>query len=380
MRVLYWSPLFRPYIGGLENFAAQLVPALRLRGHEILVVTSHDYLELPDDGEFNGIQIRRFHFRDALGDTRLNRLMKLRHDVALLKRDFAPSLIHVNANFSVADCFHVLTAHAYPAPTVITLHNQWREEKKEADTTLAQAMTNADWVTCVSQASLCQARAVLPKITDRSSVIYNGLEVPVVPPTPLPWKPPRLLCLGRLSREKGFDLAFTAFASIADRFPDLRMTIAGDGPERKYLESETVRLGLSSKVDFLGWVPPDGVPALINRATIVILPSRSEGLPLVVAEAGFMSRPVVATRVGGLPEIVRHQETGMLVDKDDSKELGEAIAFLLGQPNVAVEMGQKARSRALELFNFSSFVDAYDALYRRVVSIRPSSLSLPTTI
>jgi glycogen(starch) synthase len=306
--------------------------------------------------------------------------MTLRQEVALLKREFVPSLIHVNANFSVADCFHVLTAHTYPAPTVITLHNQWPDEGKGADTTLAQAMRNADWVTCVSRASLSQARKVLPEIAHRSSVIYNGLDIPAAAPTPLPWEPPRLLCLGRLSREKGFDLALTAFSSLADRFPDLHLTIAGDGPERKFLESETVRLGLSSKIDFLGWVPPDGVPALINIATIVILPSRSEGLPLVVAEAGFMNRPVVAARVGGLPEIVRHQQTGMLVDKDDSRGLGEAIAFLLTQPNVAVEMGQKARSRALELFGFSSFVDAYDALYQKVGSIRHSGPLLPSEI
>jgi glycosyltransferase involved in cell wall biosynthesis len=85
-----------------------------------------------------------------------------------------------------------------------------------------------------------------------------------------------------------------------------------------------------------------------------------------------MNRPVVVTRVGGLPEIVLHQRTGVLVDREDSRGLGEAIAFLLGQPNIAVEMGQKAHSRALELFNFRSFGDAYDALYRKVVSIRGS--------
>jgi glycogen(starch) synthase len=379
MRVLYWSPLFWPYIGGLENFAAQLVPALRQRGHEILVATSHDYLELPDAEEFKGIQIRRFHFRDALGESRLDRLMELRREVTLLKREFAPSLIHVNANFSPADFFHALTAHSYPAPTVITLHNQWNEERKGIDST-AQAMRQADWVTCVSQASLFQARKVLPEIADRSSVIYNGLELPVMAPTPLPWEPPRLLCLGRLSREKGFDLALMAFATVSKCFPTIRMMIAGDGPERNALEFQSARLGLTSKVNFLGWVSPDGVPALINSATIVILPSRSEGLPLVIGEAGYMGRPIVAARVGGLPEILLHQKTGMLVDKDDSGGLGEAIAFLLRQPKIAVEMGQKARARALELFGFTSFVDAYDALYQKVVSIRSLGPSLFSTI
>jgi glycogen(starch) synthase len=364
MRVLYWSSLFWPYIGGVENFGAKLLPALSQRGYEILVMTSHDYLILPDKETFKSVEIRRFHFREALGKGRLDRLVKLRHEVAQLRREFAPDLVHVNAHFGVADCFHALTAQAHPAPTVTTLHNQWKEQKG-ADSTVAQTTKNSDWVVCVSHSSLAQVQRVLPEIVDRSSVIYNGLEMPTLVPTPLPWDPPRILCLGRLSREKGFDLALMAFASLADRFPDLHMTIAGDGPERKFLESETVRLGLSSMVDFLGWVPPDRVPELINTATIVILPSRSEGLPLVVAEAGFMNRPAVATRVGGLPEVVSDQKTGVLVDPENSRQIANALADLIIHREKTLIMGQRARQQAKERFNWDQFVNNYTALYRR---------------
>src|SRR5262245_23317594 len=257
MRVLYWSSLFWPYIGGVENFGVKLLPALSQRGFEFLVLTAHDYLSLPDEDTFKGIEIRRFRFHEALGIDRLDRLIRVRQEVAQLKREFAPDLIHVNTHFGIADCFHALTAHSHPAPTVTTVHSQWEELGRGADGTVAQTLKKSEWIVCVSHSLLNQTQQVLPEIVDRSSVIYNGLEMPALVPTPLPWDPPRVLCLGRLSREKGFDLALSAFASVTNSFPDLRLTIAGDGPERAYLESETMRLGLNSKIDFCGWVFPE---------------------------------------------------------------------------------------------------------------------------
>jgi glycogen(starch) synthase len=116
----------------------------------------------------------------------------------------------------------------------------------------------------------------------------------------------------------------------------------------------------------LGWVEPDDVPALINAATIVVIPSRNEGLPNVAKEAGLMARPVVATRVGGLPEIVRHSETGLLVEAEDSAALTEAIVFLLDHREEATEMGQRARVSIAEVFGFETYVSAFDTLYARL--------------
>ena len=80
----------------------------------------------------------------------------------------------------------------------------------------------------------------------------------------------------------------------------------------------------------MGWVEPSGVPALLNTATVVLMPSRREGLPLVGIQAALMARPIVAAaRAGGLPEIVVHGQTGLLVEKEDSRALAAAVAYLL---------------------------------------------------
>jgi glycogen(starch) synthase len=192
------------------------------------------------------------------------------------------------------------------------------------------------------------------------------LDVPALLPQPLPNDLPRLLCLGRLAAQKGFDLAITALASIAGRFPNARLIIAGDGPERPALERQVAGLGLADSVDFTGWVSPDEVLTLINRATMVVMPSRWEGLPSVVLQAAMMARPVVATRVSGLSEVVVHQKTGLLVEPEDLNGLAEAIAWLLDRPETAARMGQAGRRRVQEEFSWARCVDAYDALWRRL--------------
>jgi glycogen(starch) synthase len=179
--------------------------------------------------------------------------------------------------------------------------------------------------------------------------------------------------LGRLAQQKGFDLALGAFRSIIMRFPRARLIIAGNGPARTELEKQAAKEKISHAVEFIGWVAPEGVPALINDATMVLMPSRQDSFPLVALEAAGMARPVVATRVGGLPEIVLHKQTGLLVDKEDREGLAQAVFFLIDNPDAAVQMGNAARRRVETAFSWERHVDAYDALYRQL--IKQTSLS-----
>jgi glycogen(starch) synthase len=201
-------------------------------------------------------------------------------------------------------------------------------------------------------------------------VIYDGLDPLTMSPAPLEFDPPRLLCVGRLAPEKGFELALSAFASLVERFPSARLIVGGDGPERASLVQQAADLGISSRVDFVGWVAPKRVQVLMNSATIVVLPSWTEGLPLVATEAAQVARPVVATRVGGMPEVVLHGETGLLVEPGDSAALAAAITSLLEDPRRARAMAEAARRRADDLFGLDSCIGAYDALYRGLIEER----------
>ena len=96
MRVLYWSELFWPYIGGAEVFGARLLDALRRRGYESIVVTSHDYLALPDEECYQGTPVYRFPFREVVQGRQMDLLLEIRHQVAAIKKSFEPDLVHIN--------------------------------------------------------------------------------------------------------------------------------------------------------------------------------------------------------------------------------------------------------------------------------------------
>lgn len=365
MRVLYCIELFWPHIGGAEVLATKFVPAMQERGCQFAVATSHSGVDLPDKALYKGIPVYRFPFHIALVNRNLNELMAVRQRVARLRQTFKPDLVHINS-ISPDVFFHLHTAAAHPAPTLVTIHGLPMIRISGLNNLLGRTLSSANWVVAVSNAILTDLRRIAPGITSRSSVIHNGLDMPTIEPKPLSFDPPRLLCLGRLVAHKGFDLALIAFASLVDRFPGARLVIAGNGSAKGDLEQQAAKLGLVGAVKFTGWIAPEKVPELINTATIVIMPSRREPFGLVALQAAQMARPIVATRVGGLPEVVAHQQTGLLVEEGDSATLAEAIAFLLQHPEVATQMGQAARSRAQQMFGLERLVEAYDALYQRL--------------
>lgn len=363
LRILFWTGNFWPLIGGAEVLAGRLILALKKRGYEFVVLTSQRPADCPTEDHYEGIPIYRFAFQENIQN--VEGLTELRQRIVELKRRFAPDLIHLN-DIHKHHFFHLITAGAYPAPSLVTLHLALSDQSSGRQSWLRQLLIKCDWVNCVSQTILTETRRVVPEIGRRSSLIYNGLEDSARVDEALPIDPPRVLCLGRLQKRKGFSVALSAFARIAHRYPQMRLTIAGDGPERLNLERQADELGLKHDVNFLGWVSPNEVRSLINTATVVVMPSQNEGLPLVALEAALMARPVVATRIGGLSEVVMHRKTGLLVDPGDCAGIAEAISFLIQNPDKAAELGQTARRRAQNEFNWRRCVDGYDRLYQSI--------------
>lgn len=355
-----------PYPGGIEIFAVKFLPAMRQRGYELAVITSHAELELPDRETYAGIPLYRLPFRAALTKRDLPQIFAARTAVVELKRAFAPDLIHLYA-LGPSALFHLQTLGAHAAPTLVTLHGEvLRGGADGGDTILEKVLSSAEWVSCVSHAVLEKACELTPDIAGHSSVDYLALEPSALAPAPLLFSSPRLLCLGRLVPQKGFDLALTAFRSIADKFRQASLVIAGEGLGRAALEEQARKLGLAERVEFTGWIAPGQVPALINTATVVLLPSRREGLPLVSLQAAQMARPTVAARVGGLPEIVIDGETGLLFDAEDSAALARAIEFLLEHPERAVQMGHAAVRRAESVFGWTHHLDNIESIYQKI--------------
>jgi glycogen(starch) synthase len=380
VKILYWTPFFLPDVGGMETLVAKILPRLKQRGYDLIMVTSHGKYDVPDETEYCGIPVYRFHTRRALGKGNLLEILTIKQKVAELKQSFRPHLTHIHISDPSA-FFHVNTASAYPAPTLATFHSlfSFQSAANGSGSLLAKIINAADFVSTVSGHVLAEIRRSCPEINGRSSVIYNGVEITDVVPAPLSFDPPRIVCIGRLVHKKGFDLAIEAFHSIVARFPQARLTIIGDGPLRAELMQQAAALGLCDTVEFMGEVKPEDVFSLIDRSTVAVLPSRhvqengtdgfmfSEGFPMVALEASLMGRPIIATPVGGLPEAVVHNQTGLLVEEENSQALADAIAYLLTNRDTAVSMGRSGRLRVMDTFNAEKCVDSYDSLYQRLV-------------
>jgi glycogen(starch) synthase len=365
MKILFWTELFSPHIGGIEVFSAQFIKVLLSLEYRVEVVTSHSGARLPDISEKEGIRIHRFPFQKALIRRDIKEIKQISAKVIRMKKHFRPDIIHINT-IQPSLFFFYHTRASFPAPFILTLH-QPPVDPSTNSSLLHNTMSSANWITTVSHNLLSKARYYAPGIELKSSVIHNGLEWPPIKPSRLSFKNPTLLCIGRLIKDKGFDLAIDALKNVLKYYPGANLIIAGDGPERRYLEEKTLNLGLSNTVRFTGWVPPEEVPGLMNKASIVVVPSRwEEPFCLVALQAAQMARPVVASKTGGIPETVLDKETGLLFEKENIKDLEEKILFLIQNPHVSLKMGKTAKKRAEADFNMERVVKEYDSLYKRL--------------
>jgi len=365
MRVLYWTDWYLPSIGGVEVFSARLLPALVRHGHQITVVAGHHRTGLPDVTARDGVDVHRFWFHLALAANDVDRISELLAAVAALTRRVAPDLIHLNT-LGPSVLFHLESSRRSGAPVLLTMHSPVPDDAARTDTLCGRALRSASWVNCNSHAVRRDLCRLLPELADRSSVTYYGMDPPALAPAPRPRAAPRILGFGRLVTDKGFDVAVRAFATVVRRLPSARLVLAGEGAARPELERLASALGLAESVEFVGAVAPEDVPALLDRASLVVVPSRwDEPFGLVALEAALMARPVVATRVGGLVEVVENGTTGVVVDPDDPDALAGAMLVLLEDPATADRLGRAARARAEARFGWDRCVAEYAGLYER---------------
>ncbi|HJT30477.1 MAG TPA: glycosyltransferase [Pirellulales bacterium] len=217
-----------------------------------------------------------------------------------------------------------------------------------------------DQVVCVSDdsARLSLSDGIAPR---RVRTIVNGVD-----PARFAFLGPAdsstVVAVGRLSPEKGFDTLIEAIALASAEYPLLRLELAGDGPCLPELRRRADRLGISDRVSFLGEVAD--VPAVLARAALFVLPSLTEGISLTLLEAMARGLPVVATAVGGTPEVVIDGETGRLAPPRAPAELARMIVSTLGDPDGSRRMGLAGRRRVETYFDVRKMVASYERLYQ----------------
>lgn len=255
-----------------------------------------------------------------------------------------------------------LAADLAGLPFSMTLHGIDIDEPEKFR--LSRKIAEARFTVCISKFGKARMMHLCPpEHWRRIRVVRCGI-YPLDPPCGAPVTGAgRLVCVARLSAEKGHLVLLDALKALHDDGTPFSCTLVGDGPLRRALEQRVEALGLTGSVRFTGALPPPEVARHYAASDAAVLASFGEGIPLVLMEAMNHGRPVVATRVGGIPELVEHGVNGLLVAPGSVPELAAALRRLLRDPARAAEMGAAARDTVATRFHMDTGAEKLYALF-----------------
>ena len=361
-------------VGGAQSYVASLLPALVHRFD--VAVAAYGPGPLRQATEAAGA--RFIPLRNVRRPISLWRDLAGLAELALLLRRERPDILH--ASSSKAGVLGRLAGVLARVPVrIFTVHGWAFSAHSGAHARLYRwadrLVAPLTSVTiCVSERERDAGLAAGTCAPERTVVIPNAVDVAGAPRSqPVERERPVILAVGRLKAPKDF---LTLIRALADLPPgSFEAVIVGDGPDRARLDEEIRVLGLGDRVRLAG--ERRDVPELLAGADVFVLPSRSEGHPVSVLEAMAAGLPVVASRVGGVPEQVSEGETGLLVEPGDSGDLAAALRRLVADAPLRRRLGAAGRARAEQAFDLDAFRRAHVEVYSRELARRRSPAPAP---
>jgi glycosyltransferase involved in cell wall biosynthesis len=375
MNILYL--MTEPFgIGGVQSDLLILSEDLRARGHRVLVATTQGVLlpELQARGaEFVDID---FHFKDprklAAAAARLRRLVRDER-IDLVAPQSVRSSVVAYAALRLLPTRYRVPSTGKRVPVVTTIHNIHNPRNFQRAAQILRIC--ADFV--IFESHYERNRLLAHGLSDsRSAVIHSGIDIErLARPTQTSElaarygvQPGHHLVYGivaRLSEEKGHNYLVDAFAGVLRQQPHARLLIIGDGPLLSQVRQQVESLGLHREVIFTGM--QRDIASHLALLDVFVLASTRESFPLSAREAMSASRPVIAPRIGGCPEVVEEGVTGLLFDAANPQDLRDKMLHM-AQPQVRVAMGSAGLERARRLFSRQAWVDGDEGVYLRWAS------------
>ena len=389
MNVLYLMTNFPRWDGDVHSpWAVELIHRLAARGVQV-TVCAPAYHGLRDH-QIEGISVKRYRYAPASWET-------LTHDSgAPTKIRRQPLYAFLLPSYLLAgswrvwqlchgerwDAIHVhwpipqgllalagcprrrarLISTFYGADLALVRRNPWLKPLLKLVVRRSHAVTAISRYTAGQLTSLCGIEPlVIPYGVDMSQPVEA-----MAGPKPAPVE---ILSVGRLIERKGHVILIEAMAYLTQHMEGVALTIIGEGPERLHLERRIAELGLTNRVRLLGRVSDEELQRAYARCDMFVLPSivdtagDTEGLGMVLLEAMRYAKPVIASGLGGITDIVEHEVTGLLVPPADAVALAEAMQRLIEEPHLAERLGHAGRQINAERFAWERIVDAYIRLY-----------------
>jgi len=347
-------------LGGAEIYVRQMAPRLQQTGQSIRVITFMSGGILPSELSHAGIPVIELGLHNKVDWKALGRLRQV-------WKTEKPDLVHTHLYH--AGIVGRIAARVMGIRMVV-VHQHGAERARSSFRTIIDRITSplvSQYVaTCKAVADTIQKREGISG--SKVTVIYNGIEcfspAGLVPRKRAP-SPLMLISIGRLSPEKGHNTLLNALAHLNTHDVPVQLNLVGQGDSQASLAERAARPDLTGLVRMLG--SRRDVPELLANADIFVLPSDWEGVSMALLEAMAAGLPVVATTVGGTPEVVMDGVTGFLVPPRDPPALANALSILLQDPDLRQRMGEAGRQRAFDLFNIVHTVQQTLSLYERLI-------------
>jgi glycosyltransferase involved in cell wall biosynthesis/peptidoglycan/xylan/chitin deacetylase (PgdA/CDA1 family) len=349
-------------LGGSERLTLAYARGLNARGHSTLIAHGPP-LRLAEAADEAGVE-RLLVSEHRLGVRSLPEWLRALH---ALIREFKPDVVHTQ---SVRTTLAIALA-APRMPLLATVHGI--EESEELSAALGLRVSRAR-VAAVSQASADGLRR--HRFAPEVVIVPGGVDIADLErasrapsATPIPTRRPLVTCLARHFPVKGVDVLVEAFPRVLEALPEAGLLLVGGGPDHETLIARTQSLGIGEAVTF---TDRQTSPApYLGAADLAVLPSRREGLPVSALEALALRKAVVATAVGGTPDVVRDGETGWLVPPEDPEALAAAIISALAQPEERERRALAGHELVAREYSMEAMIDRIEDLCR--------SLTAPST-
>jgi len=370
MKILLFSP-FHSTLGGMEQASQNLARKFVALDHQALVITTPEHARTapPIRGvEVHGVPLAKIP-RRLRRVSRLGRYLRYFPASARSVRTIVVSerpdivlMICQRDRGVYAACFPgaVVTATLQNSTPAITAFDLWN---------LRRWLGRCEWIFAASEHTLKNTIQEVPGIQRRCESVPNGIDLELFEIDAPPREPgPYILFLGRMVFQKGADILIEAFHKIEKKIPNIHLLMAGDGEDLERLQSQA--LNPNGRIFFHGAAKRDVVPSLIRNSLFLVVPSRFEPLGIVNIEAMASGKAVVASRVGGIPEIVTEGETGLLVPPEDPDALAEALLRLAQDSSLRESMGRKGKIRATADFSWDTIAKRYLDRFESILNSR----------
>src|SRR5215208_6471493 len=363
-------------IGGMQNHTAELTRALDRRGIVQTVLTTRPptapyFQHLGDHARVIrvGFPIRRFRQLYAPQAAIIAPVLAARSDVVH---------VHLGEDLAVLP-LGAATARLHRLPLVLTVHTSLRHTLAVSDLRSALLKTIGSPIERWGEHSAEAVLVITPRLL--RLLLADGVDehrIHLIPPGVNPSlfegpfedpfagiRRPRVLFVGRLAPQKGVSTLVEAAGLLKD--PSAQVLLVGDGPERKALERDADRLGVGDRLHFVGFLAHERLPAVLSYADLLVLPSLYEELGTVLLEAMWAGLPIVASRTGGIPDVIEDGVNGMLVPPGEPEALARAIDRLLADRDLARQLSEGAQKRVKD-YNWEMLAERILAAYRGVTA------------